>query len=332
MHSLKDIEQAFSSRKAALTALSHQIFEHPEIRFQEFQASQWLCDHLEGYGFEVTRGWGSLPTAFKASFKGKVEGPKIAFLAEYDALEGLGHACGHNLIATIGVGAALALQPLMADLPGEIIVLGTPGEEGGGGKVIMLREGAFEGIDAALMIHPLHINLMGKTSLARVAWEVCYEGKPAHAAAAPHLGINALDAVRLAFNGMDALRQQVKQDVRMHAIIHQGGDVANVIPHQAGLKIYLRAAEKGYLYDSVLPRMRGVFEGAALMTGARVEIKEIAEPYDNIIVNETLGERFEVWARGWGSRLSPHPRHRHWFHRPRQYLPSHACPSRLPCH
>ncbi len=298
------IQTELERQKPLLLELSHKIHAHPEIRFEEHQACAWLSDALEQNGFKVERGVGSLATAFKAEVKSQKAGPTIAFLSEYDALEGLGHACGHNVIATMGLGAGLALKPLMDELGGSLQVIGTPGEEGGGGKVILLEEGAFEGVDAAMMIHPLNQNIASAPALARVAWEVRYKGTPAHAAAAPHLGVNALDAVRLAFNGMDALRQQLSSDVRMHAIITEGGDAPNIIPHNAALKIYIRSATKSYLQDSVIPRMKNVFEGAALMTGCSVTIKEIAKPYDDMISNPNLVERFAHHTKRLGRKLT----------------------------
>jgi metal-dependent amidase/aminoacylase/carboxypeptidase family protein len=155
------------------------------------------------------------------------------------------------------------------------------------------------------MIHPLDRDLPGAAMIARVAWEVRYRGVPAHAAASPHEGVNALDAVRLAMNGMDALRQQVPPDVRMHAIISEGGDVPNIIPHRAALKVYLRAARRATLHDNLLPRMRGVFEGAAMMTGAEVAISEIAKPYDDLRINHALAERFSEVATSFGRQVQP---------------------------
>ena len=299
------IQKEVDKRKDKLLALSHEIHAHPEIRFEEHKAAELLSNALEEEGFEVERGVGNLPTAFKAKVSSNPDGPTVAMLCEYDALEGLGHACGHNVIATMGLGAGLALKPLMDELDGNLLVLGTPGEEGGGGKVMLLEEGLFDDVDAALMIHPLSENLKAMPTLARVAWEVRYAGKPAHAAASPHLGVNALDAVRLAFNGMDALRQQVTPDTRLHAIINHGGDAPNIIPHKASLKIYIRAATREYLYDSLIPRMRGVFEGAAMMTGCEVEIEEIAKPYENMRINMTLADAFEAHAKRLGRPFDP---------------------------
>ena len=300
------ISQEVEKQKDTLLSISHEIHANPELRFEERKAAKLLSDTLEEEGFEVERAVGGLETAFRARTSSNASGPTVAMLCEYDALEGLGHACGHNVIATMGLGAGLALKPLMDELNGNLVVLGTPAEEGGGGKVILLEEGLFEDVDAALMIHPLNENLKAGNALARVAWEVRYEGKPAHAAAAPHLGVNALDAVRLAFNGMDALRQQVTPDTRMHAVINHGGDVANIIPHKASLKIYIRAATREYLYKSLIPRMKGVFEGAALMTGTSVEIEEIARPYENMVINMTLADSFENHAKRIGRNFAPY--------------------------
>ncbi len=301
----QQIEQEVQTRKSLLLDLSHRIHAHPELRFEEHQAAEWLCETLTEQGFEVQKGFGTLETAFKASYGPHKAGkPTVAMLCEYDALEGLGHACGHNVIATMGLGAGLALAPLMSELDGNLVVIGTPGEEGGGGKAILIEDGAFKDVDAALMIHPMNENRSSCSLLARVAWEVKYSGVPAHAAASPHLGVNALDAVRLSFNGMDALRQQVTSDVRMHAVINHGGDVANIIPHEASLKVYIRAATRDYLYESVVPRMRAVYEGAAMMTGTTVEFVEIAKPYEDMIINQPLASSFAKHAERLGRKLA----------------------------
>ncbi|CAN5536373.1 M20 family metallopeptidase [soil metagenome] len=304
----KMIDAQTDELRPLLLELSHKIHAHPEIRFEEVQASSWLADTLEARGFEVERGVGGLATAFYARLRGQGPGPKVALICEYDALEGLGHACGHNLIATMSLGGALALAPLMKDLAGELVVVGTPGEEGGGGKVILLEAGVFAGLDAAMMIHPSYETRVGSPSLARVGWEVRYSGVPAHAAAAPHLGVNALDAVRLAFNGLDALRQQVTPDVRIHGIVTQGGDAVNIIPKEAAMRVFLRAASRDYLCESLVPRARKVFEGAALMTGATLSLEESVKPYENMATNLVLAERFGEHGARLGREVLPyHP-------------------------
>lgn len=288
----QQIDARVEENRDLLLELSHKIHAHPEIRFQEQKAARWLGETLQAHGFSLEMGVGGLETAFRARRPGKAKGPKVALICEYDALEGLGHACGHNVIATMSLGAALAVAPMMDELDGELVVVGTPGEEGGGGKVIMLENGVFDDVDAAMMIHPSHENRVGGPSLARVGWDVHFTGTPAHAAAAPHLGVNALDAVRLAFSGLDAMRQQVTPDVRIHGVITHGGDAPNIIPKTASLRVFLRAATNDYLFEKLVPRARNIFEGAALMTGAKVEIREAAKAYENMVTNEPLATRF----------------------------------------
>jgi amidohydrolase len=276
----------------ALLELSHRIHAHPEIRFEEVKASGWLADELAARGFEVERGVANLPTAFRAVRPGRAGGPTVAILCEYDALPGLGHACGHNVIATMGAGAGFALAPLMDEIAGTLVVMGTPAEEGGGGKVIMLEAGVFGDVDAAMMIHPFHVNQANMPTLASTKWEVTYHGVPAHAAMAPHLGVNALDAIRLALAGVDAMRQQLRQDVRLHTIITHGGDAANIIPERASMLSVARAADAGYLFDVLVPRMTAIFEGAAMMTGARLERSDSSGAYLEMAVNAPLEAAF----------------------------------------
>lgn len=287
------IDEHLQREGAALLELSHRIHANPEIRFEEVKASGWLADELAARGFEVERGVAGLPTAFRAVKRGKPGGPTIAVLCEYDALPGLGHACGHNVIATMGAGAGFALAPLMDDIAGTLVVMGTPAEEGGGGKVIMLDHGLFDDVDAAMMIHPFHVNQANMPTLASTKWEVTYHGVPAHAAMAPHLGVNALDAIRLALAGVDAMRQQLRQDVRLHTIITHGGDAANIIPDRASMLSVARAADARYLFDVLVPRMRAIFEGAALMTGARLELTDSSGAYLEMAVNAPLEAAFE---------------------------------------
>jgi amidohydrolase len=289
----------------ALLELSHRIHAHPEILFEEFQASAWLADALEARGFAVERGVGGLPTAFRAVREGAAPGPTVALLCEYDALPGMGHACGHNVIATMGAGAGFALAPLMDELPGRLVVLGTPAEEGGGGKVLLQQAGVFDGVDAALMIHPWLADQAAMPLLASTRWDVVYHGRPAHAALAPHLGVNALDAVRLAFAGIDALRQQVRPDVRIHGIVTHGGDAPNVIPERAGLKLVARSADGAYLLEELAPRIERLFEGAAMMTGARAEVTPAPIQYREMRFNRPLEAAFERHAARRGRATLP---------------------------
>jgi amidohydrolase len=303
---LARIDARLENERAALLDLSHRIHAHPEVRFEEVQAAAWLTEALEERGFEVARGVGGLPTAFRARMEGRGPGPTVAVLSEYDALPGLGHACGHNVIATMGVGAGFALAPLMSELDGTLLVLGTPAEEGGGGKVTMLEAGAFDGVDAAIMIHPYKSSHPSMGTLAATRWDVSFRGVPAHAAMAPHLGRNALDAVRLAFAGIDALRQQVRDDVRIHAIVTDGGAAANIIPETAAMNAIARSMDGAYLFDELVPRLEDVFRGAAMMTGTEVEITPSALPYREIAPNAPLEEAFTRHATRRGRTVTPY--------------------------
>ena len=222
MNDLKSkVCEIIDSMKSRLIEISDTIHANPELGFQEYRASKLLASELEKHGFKVEMGISGLPTAFKATFTGKKDKPKIAFLAEYDALPKLGHACGHNIIGTAAIGAAIALSKIISDLNGEIIVFGTPAEEGvvenAGGKVIMINEIAKA--DVALMIHPSSRNTCAYASLAREAFRIEFFGKAAHAAGAPHKGINALEAVILTFVSINALRQHLKKDAMIHGCL-----------------------------------------------------------------------------------------------------------------
>ena len=303
---LARIDARLEEERASLLDLSHRIHAHPEIRFEEVQAAAWLTEALEARGFVVERGVGGLPTAFRARLEGRGPGPTVAVLCEYDALPGLGHACGHNVIATMGAGAGFALAPLMGDFDGTLLVLGTPAEEGGGGKVTLLEAGVFDGVDAAIMIHPYKSSHPSMGTLASTKWDVAFHGVPAHAAMAPHLGRNALDAVRLAFAGIDALRQQVRDDVRIHAIVTDGGAAANIIPETASMNAVARARDAKYLFDDLVPRLENVFRGAALMTGTELTVTPSSRPYLEIVNNGPLEAAFTRHATRRGRSVAPY--------------------------
>lgn len=274
-----------------LIEISDTIHRNPELGFREYKASKLLAGELEKHGFQVEMGVSNLPTAFKAVFKGKTEKPKIAFLAEYDALPKLGHACGHNIIGTAAIGAAIALSKVMSDLNGEIMVFGTPAEEGyvenAGGKVLMLDEIAKA--DAAIMLHPSDANYVGYSSLAREAFRIEFFGKAAHAAGAPHKGVNALEALILTFVSINALRQHLKKDAMIHGIIEKGGEAPNIVPDYASGRFYARAASIEYLME-VVEKIKKCAEGAALQTGASMKFTKTANTYANLIPNDTLIE------------------------------------------
>jgi amidohydrolase len=282
------------SHRDRLLELSDRIYSEPELGFQEHRAAQRLSAVLEEAGFRVDRGVAGMATAFVAR-RGGGPGPRIAILAEYDALPEIGHGCGHNIIGTAAVGAGLALAPLMAALGGELLVIGCPAEEGAvdnaGGKVVLVEAGWFDNVDAAMMVHPSTRNAVGGTSNARVALELKFHGKNAHAAGAPHEGINALDAAIQSFNGWNALRQHLKPDVRIHGIITRGGVSPNIVPDYAEVRMYVRSRDFTYLKE-VEEKVKNCARGAALATGARVEFRYTAKPYYNLVTNRTLASAF----------------------------------------
>jgi len=279
------VKQAIAAERDHIVEISETIRLNPEIGFQEVMASQLLADHLKEAGFEVEKPYGGLETAFRATRKGGRPGPTVAVLAEYDALPGIGHGCGHNLIAGSGLATAIGLGAVMDELGGTFVVLGTPAEEGGGGKIKLEEAGAFEGIDAALMIHHAgHLtgaptNWPDGTCLAVAHNDYEFFGKPAHAAADPYNGVNALNAVIKLFTGIDALRQHVHMESRIHGIITHGGDAANVVPKYARAVFFIRAASRGYLED-LIQMVNKVAEGAALMTGCELKITSGEVCYD----------------------------------------------------
>src|SRR5574337_22715 len=228
-----EIVTAVDRLSSTLIATSRFLHQHPELAYEERESVRHLTSLLKAHDFEVIDGFAELPTAFVAKAGVDDASATIAFLAEYYALPSLGHACGHNLIATSSVGAALALQPYLHALRGQVLVVGCPAEEKGGGKIALVKAGLFADIDAALLVHPSNRTELFKDALAMLPLRVEFFGKASHAAAAPHLGINALDAVVLAFTNLNALRQQLRPDARIHGIITDGGRAPNIIPDYA---------------------------------------------------------------------------------------------------
>ncbi len=272
-----------------LWAACCKIHQEPELGFQEFKASTLLQELLRAGGFRVEGGLKGLDTAFRAELSGSA--PSVALLAEYDALPGLGHACGHNIIGIASVGAARALAALGSHWRGRLLVIGAPAEEGGGGKVILAQRGAFDGIDAAMMVHPSNETRCLVSFLAMRELRFWFRGRAAHAAAAPHRGLNALDAVILTFNNINALRQQVRSDVRIHGIITQGGKAPNIIPEEAGAWFFVRAADDGYLRE-LEERVIACARGAARATGTRLRVKRGERPMASMKPNRSLAELF----------------------------------------
>ena len=255
--------------KEELRSLSDEIWRNPELNFQEYKAHKLLTDFLESKGFQVERGYCSLPTAFKSELGNKDNSVSVCVICEYDALPEIGHACGHNLIAEAGIAAGLGLQAaLNAGLIGHVTVMGTPAEEGGGGKVKLIERGAFNAIDIAMMVHPSPLTAIFNEYLAISQIQVTYIGKAAHAAAFPWEGINALDAVVQAYNGISLARQQFKPSWRVHAIITNGGTKPNIIPEKASAEYCIRAPNKQEL-EILRSKVISCFQAAADTTGCQ---------------------------------------------------------------
>lgn len=271
---------------------SRQIHGRPEIRFEEVFASGLLTGILEAQGFTVQKPFAGMDTAFEAQYDTGRPGPRVAIFVEYDALPEIGHGCGHNVIASAGLGAALLVQHLLGardDTGGTLVVIGSPAEEGGGGKLPIIDSGALDGVDAALMLHPGGENLSAMRTLSRASMRIVFTGRAAHAAVSPHEGINALDAAVLTLSAIGLLRQQVTSDVRIHAIITEGGDAQNIIPERAVIKASVRSEDPRVLVDSLKPRVENCARGAALATGTDVEIDDDQEPiYLSIQPNPVL--------------------------------------------
>lgn len=262
-----------------LVSLSHRIHAHPELGFQEEQASRWVADALSDAGFDVTIGAGGLPTALAATAG---SGPlRVGLCAEYDALPGVGHACGHNMIAAMSVGAGIALAPLADDLGLSVTVLGTPAEEGGGGKIEMLDAGVFDGIHFALMAHPGPADSMEIHPLAVAHAKVTYHGRTAHAAAYPERGINAADAFTVAEVAIGLLRQHLPAATRLHGVRTRSGDAPNIVPDLAEGRWYVRAetlAELGRIEE----RVWDCFRAGALATGATLDLAMESQHYSEM--------------------------------------------------
>ena len=264
---------AVQANRDEIVQLSHRIHDNPEPAFEEHQAAGWVAEAVARHGFTVEHPAGRLATALRGTLRGGRggAGPRIGILAEYDALPGLGHGCGHNTMAASGVGAAIALASIADELPGEIVFLGTPAEERGSGKAFMIEDGLFEGLDAALLFHPCDRNHVESQPLASEDVEVVFHGLQAHAASDPWKGRNALDAMILLFSSVGLWRQQLHPDARVHGIIQEGGTAANIIPERTKAWFMLRSPDQAR-YTHMKERFRELVEGAALGTGTKAEV------------------------------------------------------------
>ena len=292
MGTVKDaIGQATDRLGDEIEALSHKIHAHPELAYQEVQACGWLCDFLGAKGFKVERGVGGVDTAFRATLETGT-GPTIAILCEYDALPGIGHACGHNVIAMSGAGAGAALAAVKSQLPaGRILVIGTPAEEGGGGKIKLIQSGVFSDVDCAMMIHGFDRTILHQDLLGIVRGHFEFTGKAAHASVDPWAGVNALDACIQTFNAVSMLRQQVRPDCRIHGIITNGGQAANIIPEQAAATFYVRAPRLDTMWE-LYRRVVACAEGAAKATGVSLKVIEHDTVYEPMTSSRVMLELF----------------------------------------
>jgi amidohydrolase len=288
------------AHRQQLRDLSLKIHSTPELGFQEVKAVAWLTQYLEGNGFSMERGICELATAFRGSY-GEGE-PVIALLAEYDALPKFGHACGHNLIAGSAVGAAVACKPAIDQFGGSVLVIGTPAEEGGGGKAIMAEQGVFDNVDIAMMVHPEVHDAATTQALACIGLDVEFLGKAAHAAAQPEMGINALEAMLQSFAAINSLRQHIKSTARIHGIITDGGEAANIVPAHSAGHFIVRAEDNTYL-DELKEKVLNCFVGAAIATGARLEYQWAKVRYPPLKNNLTLARLFRQNMQSLGRKV-----------------------------
>ena len=274
-----------------LCEMSDYIYNNPELGNEEYKAVEALTTFLKDHDFKIEAPIADMDTAFKATFDSGKPGMTIGYLCEYDALPKIGHGCGHNMIGVMSAGAGVALSKVLHEIGGKVIVYGTPAEETNGGKVILAEAGVFDELDAAMIVHPDGETRASGSSSALYPIRFIYKGKTAHAASCPEKGINALNSVIQLFNGIDALRQHVTPDVRMHGIITKGGVAANIVPDEAIADFYFRASTKERVTE-VVEKVKKIAEGAALMTGATLEMERYELPYDDLNTNETLSEMF----------------------------------------
>ena len=312
------VKEAVDDQRGRLREISGFIYENPELGSEEFKAAELLTGELEKQGFEVERGILGMPTAFTAKYKGKGRGPRVAVVAEYDCLPGVGHGCGHNLIAASAVGAGVAASRVMSELDGEVVVVGTPAEEGhgpsGGAKVIMAEKGFWDDIDATVMLHPASSYVAGSRALGISTLVMEFEGQTSHAAASPHEGVNALNAATLAFMATHMLRQEARRDANLviHGIISEGGLASNIIPDRAVCNFGVRSSDDAYL-DVMVDKVARCAEGAALAMGAKVKVtkrklysgKKVNGPLAEVLWNNYASQGVQI--RPWQETISGMP-------------------------
>ncbi len=287
-------KEASDAIREDMIALSDSVFSHPELGYEEFASSEDHAAMLRKYGFTVEKPYLGLETGYRATYDSGKPGPRICYMAEYDALPGLGadggpgHGCGHNMLGTAAVAAGIILSKKVAETGGSVVVMGTPAEETSGAKVRYAGEGAFDDCDVAIVNHPcIGGHMRSGRSLALITQEFVFTGKPAHAASAPEMGINALDAATVTNVAIGLLRQQTREDARIHGIITEGGLAPNVIPERVVMRFYVRAADRVYR-NELLERVKNCARAGALATGCELTMSEFEDPYDDLMTNEAL--------------------------------------------
>jgi amidohydrolase len=289
---LKDaIGTRIDALRPELERVSRDIYANPEIAYEEHKAVGWLAELLKKHGFSVEVGVANTPTAFVATRRNGT-GPTVAFLSEYDALRGLGHGCGHNLIAMASAGAGIALADALDRLRGRVLVIGTPAEEGGGGKIRLIKAGIFQEVDAAMMFHPDTKTQVLHWALAVTHMHFEFIGRAAHASGDAEKGINALDAFVLAYNGISLLRQQIRDGSRLHGYLKEGGTAPNIIPERTSGEFLVRARDQAYM-EELLQKVKNIFQAAALATGCSLKLTFDESPYSDLRNNAVLARLFE---------------------------------------
>jgi len=296
---MRDISERVDELRQEVRAIAHEIHENPELGNEEFHSVELLTGLLKKHGFSVETGQCGMPTAFIASYKGTKPGPVIGYLAEYDALRGMGHACGHNMIGSLACCCAIALKESVDELGGEVRVIGAPAEETMGGKCALAEAGYYDDLAVAIMGHPAGVHAASSNMMAIDSQKFEFFGKASHAAAAPELGINALNAVLLTFGNIDALRQHTVSTARVHGIIRDGGKAANIVPDYASCEFYIRAEDSKYC-RAFSERVKNCARAAALATGAELKITNFEGYYDNLTTNETLSARTVKYTHEYG--------------------------------
>ena len=296
---MKEIKEVLDLLSDDLIELNEFIYKNPELGNEEFKACEAHTELLAKEGFQIEKNFIGIRTAFKGTYDSGKPGPTIAYLAEYDALPGIGHGCGHNILGTVSTGAGIALSRFAQKIGGKVLVIGTPAEETDGAKVDMTDQGVFNDIDVVMMAHPMDRYYVSINSLAMEAIEFEFKGQTAHAAACPEKGINALDAAIGTFNNINALREHVTTSTRIHGIIKEGGLAANIVPDKAVVQFYVRATTKTYLQE-VVEKVKNCARGASLAAGTELSIRNYEKSYDNFVSNGVLNNEFETNLKAFG--------------------------------